>query len=513
MPVELFKEKAAITHPGKFHADDVFASAFLKLLNRNIEILRTSSIPKTFNGIVFDIGYGEFDHHQKNNEVRPNGIPYASFGKLWKKFSHHVVDPVIADNIDKNLVQPLDAADNGKGSNLLSIMISKFNPAWNEDDTEEEEYFDYAVSVALNILLSEIEIEKRRMNGDITEPFHCVNDVNETIVSLFSNPVIRAMTHTESGSKYIDEIKRCVKFECGKTFPCDQQGEPCSPLSNVWREYGTITTFYSVAGSVQRSFFGALDDAILKNKKDDVLLCVMADIQKHLPGRMTKLNDAIYKWLSSEIEAAESRLISRERLIEAVQNTEDDEIIILDKFYPWREILIDSLAKFVVYPSVRGGYSMHTVPVSRIDPSARLSFPAPWCSMSIDKLQQEAPDVIFCHKGNFLITSRSLEGCYRAAEAASKYFIETNFNEHDIYALEIAKKTNFFSSSAFEQLAAKLTIVETDDLLDKFEHIYLRNPEEKANLDFAKSILQKHTDAQKFLDSRSKSLDELLNLR
>lgn len=76
----------ALTHGGRFHADDVFSAALLKLLNPSVQIIRVFDVPENFDGLVFDIGWGRFDHHQKNAPVRPNGVPYAAFGLLWKEF-------------------------------------------------------------------------------------------------------------------------------------------------------------------------------------------------------------------------------------------------------------------------------------------------------------------------------------------------------------------------------------------------------------------------------------------
>ena len=72
------------THAGKFHADDVFATALLQILRPDIKITRGFVVPDDFDGIVYDIGFGMFDHHQEPRETRPNGIPYAAFGLLWR---------------------------------------------------------------------------------------------------------------------------------------------------------------------------------------------------------------------------------------------------------------------------------------------------------------------------------------------------------------------------------------------------------------------------------------------
>lgn len=65
-------------HNGIFHADDVFCAAFLRVLCPEIRIIRGSCVPMDYDGIVFDFGMGEFDHHQRENECRPDGTPYAA---------------------------------------------------------------------------------------------------------------------------------------------------------------------------------------------------------------------------------------------------------------------------------------------------------------------------------------------------------------------------------------------------------------------------------------------------
>ena len=78
------KDASAFTHSGKFHADHVFSAALLLYLNPEIQIIRGNQVPEEFSGIVFDIGRGQYDHHQKDSRIRENGIPYAAFGLLWE---------------------------------------------------------------------------------------------------------------------------------------------------------------------------------------------------------------------------------------------------------------------------------------------------------------------------------------------------------------------------------------------------------------------------------------------
>ena len=100
------------THAGKFHADDVFATALLQILRPDIKITRGFVVPDDFDGIVYDIGFGMFDHHQEPRETRPNGIPYAAFGLLWRVLGPGLVGERQARLIDENFIQPLDLNDN-----------------------------------------------------------------------------------------------------------------------------------------------------------------------------------------------------------------------------------------------------------------------------------------------------------------------------------------------------------------------------------------------------------------
>ena len=112
------------THAGKFHADDVFATALLQILRPDIKITRGFTVPDDFDGIVYDIGFGMFDHHQEPREYRANGVPYAAFGLLWRVLGPGLVGERQARLIDENFIQPLDLNDNTGEQNSLCDAIA-----------------------------------------------------------------------------------------------------------------------------------------------------------------------------------------------------------------------------------------------------------------------------------------------------------------------------------------------------------------------------------------------------
>lgn len=137
---KLFKQVTEVpdkgfTHGCKFHSDDVFATAFLRILNPDIKIERGLQVPDDFDGIVYDIGRGRFDHHQQDKEIRKNGCPYAAFGLIWREYGEACVGAEEAARFDESFIQPLDLSDNTGSANVLADIIDEFNPIWDEGDS------------------------------------------------------------------------------------------------------------------------------------------------------------------------------------------------------------------------------------------------------------------------------------------------------------------------------------------------------------------------------------------
>lgn len=159
------KDACAFTHSGKFHADDVFSAALLLYLNPEINITRGNKVPEEYEGLVFDIGRGRYDHHQKDSRVRENGVPYASLGLLWEKLGPEILGQELAVKFDEAFVQPLDNNDNTGEKNELATLIGNFNPAWDAGNTGDEAFFQ-AVSVAGMILENKFERYRGNQRAD-----------------------------------------------------------------------------------------------------------------------------------------------------------------------------------------------------------------------------------------------------------------------------------------------------------------------------------------------------------
>lgn len=273
----------ALTHGGKFHADDVFSAALLKRMNPEIRILRAFEVPEKFNGIVFDIGFGKYDHHQKDAEVRENGVPYAAFGLLWREFGPSLFGAELSPEqarreaaiFDFRFVQPLDEDDNNGTGHPLAFLIETFNPVW-DSNRSPEDCFEEAVSFASVILT---------------------------------------------------------------------------------RQLDHMMSFGRAKG-----------------------------------------------------------------MVEAALKEATDHIVILPRFAPWKWVLTQSDAEFVVYPSQRGGFCAQAVPTAPDSIQTKRPFPEQWAGKTDAELKQISgiQTLTFCHKSRFLISAGCLEDAVKACRIAGK---------------------------------------------------------------------------------------------
>lgn len=164
----------AITHAGLFHADEVLATVILKQFFRDLKVARVFKVPSNTIAFIYDIGNGAYDHHQKGgNGCRENGVPYAASGLIWRDYGQTALKVLGIDEnirfsvwkeVDKNLIQSVDAIDNGIMSKAyltinnsvveypvhvmtFSQIIFEFNPKI-DDNIDSDEAFEKAVHFA-----------------------------------------------------------------------------------------------------------------------------------------------------------------------------------------------------------------------------------------------------------------------------------------------------------------------------------------------------------------------------
>lgn len=181
-----------ITHNGDFHSDELLAVAALRIhYGREVcEIVRTRDpeIIKT-GDIVVDVGYvydpeaKRFDHHQKREGegagAHDNGIPYSSFGLVWKHYGEALCgSPEAAFIIEEKIAYPIDSADNSISvfaqvrpdvfPYIFHNVIAAFRPTWKEIEEKSRAHdagFFEALEIAEQTLRREILVAQHTHEG------------------------------------------------------------------------------------------------------------------------------------------------------------------------------------------------------------------------------------------------------------------------------------------------------------------------------------------------------------
>ncbi len=172
-----------VTHDSRFHTDDVFAVATLLLVLGEAEVVRSRDLDiqatadyLVDTGMEYNPEKHIFDHHQPEGAgERENGIPYASFGLVWKEYGEKLAGGKReAERIDRTLVQAIDAHDNGvavseyKFKGVREYTIGDFLYSFIE--SRDQEHFDKVfadvVAIAKDLLMREITVARQSVASE-----------------------------------------------------------------------------------------------------------------------------------------------------------------------------------------------------------------------------------------------------------------------------------------------------------------------------------------------------------
>ncbi len=149
-------------------------------------------------GGIYDDEKNKFDHHQKGGAgERSNGVPYASFGLVWKKFGEILAgDTATANDVDAYLVQPIDAHDNGMDVYkriyeyldpvTFQDVVGIFHPTEGATPEDFDNNFLEMVSFAKKVLAKAIvqAKEQQRVNVYMKDLYDSATDKSIIVVDI-----------------------------------------------------------------------------------------------------------------------------------------------------------------------------------------------------------------------------------------------------------------------------------------------------------------------------------------
>lgn len=284
-----------VTHNGRFHTDEVFSCATLSLIHggaveivrsRDAEVMATADILVDVGG-EYDVSRQRFDHHQEGGAgARENGVPYSSFGLVWKHYGKELVSsPSVVQAVDERLVQSIDASDNGietfsavgeLAPYLLQDITRSFSPAWNEARTDDEGFFE-AVEFAKKILTRVIvHAESFAEGARIVEGFYASAEDKRVIVldgqypwgetlSAHPEPLYVVQPERSGAGNWKIEAVRSVphSFQNRKNFPEAWAGKQDEELAQITGVADAVFCHNKRFVAAARSKEGALELARL----------------------------------------------------------------------------------------------------------------------------------------------------------------------------------------------------------------------------------------------------------
>jgi uncharacterized UPF0160 family protein len=242
------------THGGKFHCDEVFAYAVLRLAlgltspgvdhilirTRKPELIEAATIVWDV-GSLHDVPANRFDHHQRGAPLRPDGTPYSSAGLIWQVYGERAVTallPVaeadfaqtIAAELDDGVVRRIDEIDNGvsasgpvaRDSLGLASLIGDMNPPWDDvgahGPTAGDAAFLQATALAEATLLHRVNNLRGRLAAEamVLAAHHAAADPRVLVLdrgmpwkkAVFAHdlPVLFAVSPASNGNWMLDTM-------------------------------------------------------------------------------------------------------------------------------------------------------------------------------------------------------------------------------------------------------------------------------------------------------------------
>ena len=187
-----------VTHSGRFHADEVFATSMILMIEDH-EIIRSREQDEIDAAdIVLDVGAEydpekrRFDHHQNSfTMTREDGTPYATAGLIWKHYakaifaSKGLVQPEQVEYatrwVDEKLIKDIDAVDNGMYLEDPRPSVSMIIGIMNESSDEPEKQlqaFHKAVQFTNDIMHNIVDaaIREAEVASELTERLKSVEN-------------------------------------------------------------------------------------------------------------------------------------------------------------------------------------------------------------------------------------------------------------------------------------------------------------------------------------------------
>ena len=216
-----------------------------------------------------------------------------------------------------------------------------------------------------------------------------------------------------------------------------ENGIPFASFGLVWGKYGEqICGSKEVADKLDEKLVQAIDAVdngidLCTNKGEAVPYYIQMALYSFRPswkekqdydGQFGKVVNLAKQILEREIIKMRDACEGEKEIYSVYQKSENKELLIFDKKYPWEEITVFYPEPIVVVVPRPDGkwWKAEMVFKSLGSMERRKSFPEAWAGLRDESLAKVTgvPDAIFCHNGRFMAVAKTKEGAIKLAKIA-----------------------------------------------------------------------------------------------
>jgi uncharacterized UPF0160 family protein len=206
---------------------------------------------------------------------------------------------------------------------------------------------------------------------------------------------------------------------------------PFASAGLIWKKFWNKITSFEVYNYLDKKIFQFIDaddsglQTYTSNECETYTIVSMIDgmniIEKKSDNNFFFVLDFVTKLLKNEIRKAE-KIFEGKKIIEEKLKTKE-EFIVLEEYIPWREWLIDSKIKFIVYKGTESrDWCSSSVYSKKTGYERKAYFPEKWGGLTNEELEKTTGvnDAVFCHKERFICVAKTKEGAIELTKLALK---------------------------------------------------------------------------------------------
>lgn len=211
---------------------------------------------------------------------------------------------------------------------------------------------------------------------------------------------------------------------------------PYAAFGLIWKHFGDkLVSSKDIFDVIEQKIVqpvDAMDNAVTLSTKNfegineyNIASAIYALSQYH---GVDKLNESFYNCLTmceqilvGEINQAEDKQKSRQIVLEAIKKQGEPQILVLDKYHSWKDIVLNyKEIKFVIYPDMNtSNWYLQPAKNSKEDfGDYRVNFPNTWLGKEHQDLVEVSgiEEAVFCHKSGYLAVAKSKDGALSLAK-------------------------------------------------------------------------------------------------